>query len=542
MYRVLIVDDERPARETLVYLINWEKTGFEIAESAKNGNEALEKYFMYKPDLIITDIQMPVMDGLELIRQVRLHDNEMKFVILSCHENFQYAREAFRMGVTDYLLKDLLTQDDLYILLEKVKGDLEKNSTKNVNTVNLIEWQDDNEYKDECKSSALKTIVFEDSREIKYKDFVEKYQLNFKRDYFVLLCIHVDDCHNSILSLNYIERKQRINQIINIIRRSLDSMHGGECFYNENGEFVAIACLEEITSQLKLIADCHTVCRTIREKIYAIEGLSITIGVSNGFHKFNEVNARFSEALNAAKLKIFIGKGKNLFYNTRLANGGRFDPDILDKRINKIKVLLEEGDIKGIQKEVNSLYNDDLKGFMQYNYLKHVNSCMFNLIVEYCSKQDIGYDDIFGLKYIPMEQPEKYETVQEISQWFSDVFAKMFDVKNQKGNKIYSRRIKDAINYIHENYVNEISLEQISEQLGLHKNYLCRLFKQETGENITDFIGHYRIEKAKQLIISTNYKLYEIAQKVGFSNAQQFSFNFKRITGQTPADFREGNT
>lgn len=170
MYRVLIIDDEEPARETLKYLIDWGKTSFEISGFAKNGKEALESYAELKPDLIITDIQMPIMDGLELIRKIRTENDSQKFVILSCHENFTYAREAIKYGVSDYLLKDLLTPQDLYSLLEKIKNEMadEKSLKSGDSAYRPHSGIIFNEifYEEEYKNAILQGIAFENLSEV----------------------------------------------------------------------------------------------------------------------------------------------------------------------------------------------------------------------------------------------------------------------------------------------------------------------------------------------------------------------------------------
>lgn len=121
MKTVMLVDDERPARELLKLSIDWEKAGFRILWEARNGRQALEQYQQQKPDLIITDVQMPVMDGLELLKEIKRICPSQNIVILSCHENFSYARQALKYGVMDYLIKDALTEETLYSLLEAVK-------------------------------------------------------------------------------------------------------------------------------------------------------------------------------------------------------------------------------------------------------------------------------------------------------------------------------------------------------------------------------------------------------------------------------------
>lgn len=540
MYKVLIVDDEKPARETLIHLINWEHTSFRIVDSAKNGKEALEKYRVYNPDLIIVDIQMPVMDGLEFIRQVRVNDKEQKFVILSCHENFHYAREAIKMDVADYLLKDLLTPEDLYSVLEKVRYDIEKKSVNK--TVYPRGFSEDlNKYIDEYKDIALKTIVFENPGKEKIDEYIKRFGLKLKNDYHVLFCILVDGYKKIAESLNLNQEKRKCTRILNTINNLLTEKFKGECFYNGNGEYIALVRLEDIRSQLKFVTDCYEICREIRNNVEKAEDITLTIGVSRGFYRLNEVSDRYEEARQITKYKIFVGKGKTLFYNTILPKATHLTPEVLEKKLINIKNHIEKENISAVTKEIDSLYNDSIKGFMQYNYLKYINSSMFNIIVEFCSKEKIKYEGVFGYNYIPVDEVETLETVREMSEWFKTVFVKIIKLKSQKGSKFCSRRVRDAVEYIEKNFNSELGLSQIADALGLHKGYLCRLFKQETGENLTDYILRFRIDKAKQLILTTNLKLYEIAERTGFSSAQQFSLNFKKVAGMTPIEFRDKN-
>lgn len=543
MYKVLIVDDEKPARETLIHLINWENTRFRIVDSAKNGKEALEKYEIYSPELIIVDIQMPVMDGLEFIREVRVNDKEQKFVILSCHENFHYAREAIKMDVTDYLLKDLLTPEDLYAVLEKVRTDLDKRRFRKTANTNERSFPEDfHTYINEYKNMALKSIVFENPGKKRTDEFIRRFDMRLTSNYHVLLCMFIDGYDKIAGALNHSQEKRKISRILNTINNLLGDRFYGECFYNGKGEYVALVGLEDIRSQLKFVADCHEISTTIRSSVERVEDITLTIGVSRGFCGFSEVSERYEEARNITDYKIFVGKGKTLFYNTILPKATNLSPEVLEKRLTGLKACVEEGNIAAAVEGISSIYGGNVKGFMQYNYLKHINSYMFNMIIEFCSKERLRYEEIFGCGYIPVDHVEKLETIQEISEWFKTTFTKIIELKSQKRNKLFSRRVRDAVEFIENNFNSELGLSQIADALGIHKGYLCRLFKQETGENLTDYILRFRIDKAKQLILATNFKLYEVAERTGFSSAQQFSISFKKVTGLTPIEFRDKNS
>jgi len=536
MYKVLVVDDERPARETIRHIINWENTCFKIISYAKNGAEALEMYEKHRPDLIITDIQMPIIDGLELIRRIRHKDNNVKFVILSCHENFNYAKEAIKMGVSDYLLKDLITENDIYWLLQNIKDKLEKENSliKAEHTVAEMDY----EIRDNYKGLALKEMLEGNLHKCEEPSFIEKFGSNMTKKSFAILYMMIDYAKPYANGLSN-QPGLEPSKILDAIYKSLESKCGGACYFNKNGEYVILACLDNNTSQLNFFADCTAICQSIRSKISKTDNFSITFGVSNRFIDLHESAARLKEAIEAAKLKIFIGQGKNIFYNTNITKTMNVSSEAVEKRINIIKSLLDKGEVERVNKELTLLYSEDLRGYMHYNYLKYINTCMFYIIIDFMNKHSIKCKEVFDLEYLPVEIPENLKMVTEISMWFEKIFEKIHQIRESKKNAYFSRRVKDAIEYINMNYAEDIGLEDIARAIGIHKGYLCRLFKQETGENLTDYIINIRINKAKQLIASTNYKLYEIAEKVGYTNSQYFSILFKKVVGMTAVEYRE---
>ena len=539
---MLIVDDEEPGRETLKYLINWERTSFCIAGFAKNGREALNEYFTLKPDLIITDIQMPLMDGLELIKSIRAQDKNQKFVILSCHEEFKYAKEAIRYGISDYLLKDLLTPQDLYSLLEKIKIEIEyenrikldDGTNKFYNSLSFNE----NFYKEECKNIALKDITFDDLTEESLKYYIREFNLNFSTKFYVVLGIVIDDYVKFTEKIDKMQEKYKKYEILRVIKSVLDEFNSGECFYDEKGIFIAVAGIENTNSELYFMSSCHAIANRIHTNIMKHNNITVTIGTSSSFSNLKDIKTKYNEALNIAKYRVFLGKGKTILHNVKSVKAVGLNPVILDKLLNEIRTSLEKGEIEKTKSLIKNIYNDEIKGFAQYNHLKYVNSQMFGIIVEFCSKNNISYSKIFSCEYLPMEKLDEFETVQEMSDWFNNIMEIIVSSNITKLSPIYSKHVSNSIKYIKDNYSKKLGLSQISQELDINKAYFCRIFKQETGENLTDYINKIRIEKAKQLMMSTNDKMYEIAEKVGFTNIQHFNSSFKKVTDQNPLKFK----
>ncbi len=194
MYKVLIVDDELPARETLKKIIDWNQTQFEICGVARNGKEGIDMFETFRPDLIITDIQMPVMDGIRLIQMVKEVCVNQKFIILSCHEKFQYARAALKLGVEDYLLKDLLNPDDLYVLLNKISNDLDQDmQLSEVELGNEFDYQ-----MDAFRFAAIKQLISESIKEDEIGNLITKIPLHLNSEAYVVMYYEFDHYSKSL--------------------------------------------------------------------------------------------------------------------------------------------------------------------------------------------------------------------------------------------------------------------------------------------------------------------------------------------------------
>ncbi|GAB6156028.1 hypothetical protein JCM17380_47800 [Desulfosporosinus burensis] len=535
--KVLVVDDEKPARETLTYLIDWDATAFEIIATAKNGRDALEKYHTLEPDLIITDIQMPVMDGLSLIKAIKQVNKTSKFVILSCHEQFSYARAAIQMGVTDYLIKDLITPQDMYTVLVKVQKELEDQKVV-VDDQSIVKLNEYDEYYDASRTMAMKAIVLEERSTTKKQALIEQFELDIKGSYLVLLIVCLE---KKAVSVDYSKWVNLEKNIFISIKNALEAVSGGECFYYQNGEFIVIAKLEDSVSELKYISKSYEIAHGIYRNIQAAQEISVTIGISRGFYGFDDISQRYKEAQEVTRYKMFLGKGKIIFYNTVFTKVHSLNNTKINQRVKQISQALEENDFKRLSQEVRMFYREDLQGYMQYNYLQEINAHLYSLVMVACNIYSIRYEDLFGCNYIPIQQVEDLDSAEDIGEWFNEVFVQIITRKSRQDNKKYNRHIKAAIKYITSNYTRDIGLSEIAEAISLHKVYLSRLFKHETGDNLVNYIMKVRIEEAKRLILTTDNKLYKIAELVGYNNIQQFSAAFKKITGVTPSEYRDSN-
>jgi two-component system response regulator YesN len=538
MYRVMVVDDEIPAKEILSCIINWESTDFRIVYNASNGREALDNYIQVNPDLIITDIQMPIMNGLDLIEEVQKINKNQRFLILSCYEDFTYAQRAMKMGVTDYLVKDLICPNDLYSILSKTKSELE--SIKNISLQETSFKKEDNllTLLKDHKDIALRKLIFNYLDEEECHKIIKDFNLNLDGKLYALFLIQIDNFFKYLEDENFYVKN--LKEIVNTVTEIIEDSKAGECFYNDNGEFTAIIQLTPTNSEADIINECYSLAEEIKRKVCSIHDISLTVSISSTFKKLTGIKKYFDEVFKLSKMKVFLGTGKIILNNTFVANLN-LDTSILSRRIADIGKAVEENNVNMLKYEITYLYNKDMRGFMQLNYLNYINSSLLDLIVKTSNKYRISYVDIFSSSYIPIESLSSKETVEEMASWFIESFSKIIIIKSNSLIKSkYSKKVQDSIDYINKNLnTYALSLTDIADHINAHKVYLCRIFKEETGENVTQYILKARIEKSKEMILSTSYKLYEISDKLGFTSPQQFSILFKKVTGITPNQFKD---
>lgn len=535
VYKVLVVDDELPAREMIGYLIEWEDTDFYICDYARDGEEAFEKYIIHKPDLIITDIQMPVMDGIEFINKVRKIDKHQKFAILSCHEKFQYVKMALKMGVEDYLLKDLLSSEDLYSLLNKVKIDLKENQ-KIIEKAKVVKERD---YFDEIyKFTTLKKIIFDELSNESLNEHIDKLDLKLHSDAYVLLFFEIDEIPR-IYSVN--EKMDLRRRIFSGIKNGLIDHFDGEVYpHGENG-FIVITQFRKNNSKQKYFDEIYKIINSIRKYTTNSNEVTATIGISKEFYNLKDIKENFVQSKDVVKLKIFLGKNQNLFYNTLFKKTTNTDKEKVDKSLTDIRRLIENGMEQETLRYIKTLYERELKGYLQYNYLMYVNNRLFGYLRDFIYYYKLSYEMIFGTNYISFDEVQNMNSILDMKNWYINHFQKIFERLGKKTQR-YSKRVYDAIKYMETHYAEDISLEDIADACGVHKVYISRHFKEETKCTISKYLLNYRVEKSKELMKNTNLKNIEIAIETGFKNSQIFSLNFKKITGTTPSEYRRSKT
>lgn len=528
MYRVLIVDDEAPARALLKMKVDWASINCEVIDEAKNGKEALEKYHTLKPDLIITDIQMPVMTGLEMITAIRDENRTQPIIILSCHESFSFARKAIKLGVHDYLIKDSFDTEELYSIIDDMfdhSSDKPQPSTAGIQSTN-----------EQRRSIATQQLLYGVLSDEESHKLIHDQHLHLIGHQFILYYLDLE-----IIGLNPMGPKSAMlsdidyELIQNLLRQSMNDS-GEVCHFREN-IFIVLMPVAPIHSQFESRKESIAIANRFRAALSHQYRMQTTIGISNPINHLALLGKAIEEGQHAAYRKIISGYNRT-YVSTATAEDDPFIK-ILNVKLDRISTGLSTSDYSPISKNVKDIYLQNLKGFMQYNYLKHTNWTLLGMLIDHCSLKNISYSDIF-LSRSPWEAIMDEKTVDGMCTWFLGAIERInISQVPPEEEKVYSYHVNNCLRYIQEHYDEKIGLSDLADKFDINNAYLSRIFKKETGVGLTDYINGIRVKEAQKLILETNKKMYEIAELTGFNNTQRFFSIFKKHVGQSPGDFRK---
>lgn len=509
--RILIVDDEFLVRLGVKTSISWEKAGFTVIGEAANALEALNKVAVLQPDVVITDISMPGMSGLELIAKLREKYPRITYVILTNYENFKYAQNAIELGVSHYLLKSDLNTDSILPFFEKLRSDLLLETTELISS---------------CHKSDLLKKWLQDALYTNHTD-IHNYCINCtdvsnkEKNHFFYDDLYIAIKYSGIPNDNIAGNTDMICGIITSVAEIVFPHSVINITYFKY--FYAITILFPVQKDKSVMQDILRKTTVFQQKI----NLYFTLKLYGGFSSVDSASNIYEllkEAESARQQSFFYEKF--IFYTPVVCQTVQ---PILDG-IELIRLVVK-GDYNQLTEFIHTFFSL-LRKSGNYGYLK---TAFF------------GFIDIAQMttKKLPQFFSNKDEafifsflSVKEIEQHIIDAYDEVLK-QNGWGSKKYPNAIiQKCTEYISQNYQKNISEDMVAQHLQITQSYLSTIFKKEIGVNFITYITRYRIEKAKDLLMHTNMRIYEIADAVGFYSPYYFSKIFKKLTGKSCKMFK----
>ena len=523
----MIVDDEPFIRQGLKILIDWEKHGFTISGEAANGKEAVKLMENIDVDLILTDIKMPQMDGMELIRYTKENiSQDIGFIILSGFYEFEYAKKAIKYGVSDYILKPIQKEELIRTLegckeqyrQEKEKQKRLEHSEKIVFDRYLFHMISGNPYKESL-------------------DYVNKYLVDNTQARFINFEYDLSDEKYSILSDG--EKIKAMDLLYDALKTFLkdDWFHA----YRETGRYD-----NEYTVGLiyvKKLAETAELCEKeyINELYQSINsGLEykVILYIGQRVDNIEQISESYKSSLIATTFER-LSKRKGMSYYEEIqgminTNKYPFDKKMMDELIYAI----EENDEITIHKMIDDIYIH-LKTLMAEPKLVEINLnyLIYNL-VNLANDLDPDSDKEEIYKMI-CEDDYKNIAVRGSIKHFRKFVIEFADYLNQLRQNAHGGVLTEIKKEITENYKSNLTLKSLSEKYYINSAYLGQIFKKKYGSSFKDYLNSYRVDRAAELLIRTDEKIYTISSAVGFNNTDYFICKFVQIKGITPLQYRK---
>ncbi|HHV11269.1 MAG TPA: response regulator [Clostridiales bacterium] len=513
--KLMVVDDNLQVREGIHYGIPWEEYGIQEISEFGDGLEAAKALKVFQPDIIIADIRMPNMDGLQLLEQVKKKLNNCKFILISAYSEFSYAQKAINLGADDYILKPIKPGVLIEVVMKKIQEILGERKEKEA-YYHIFE-------KSFIHALTQKSPI---ENEEKIKEFLEnKYQFSLGHNLVFLAILRVEQADGKI------PKKLIQTEVLDWIREQLQdfgvliSMGEKQLLLIGKGEPSLMISLNH-QYQLKVVLS------SINKKMME-NNLAITAGISD-CRGLKEISLVYSHAYEALEDTYYHERGSCLLFIQKNLNGERFPEKIQKDMMEAIRESLIQGDNKELHRHMEALHElgcqkrypkNEMVAFLKRLYLYLVRRC------------DLESDLDFERSTI------------DNALHFSDCirqFEKFLGHSAEKSSKPcnaenYSVMVRNICFFIEEHYDEPLSLESIGEVFERTPNYISSRFKKEVGKSFTDYLIELRIQKAVGLIKYTNTSIGEVAKKVGFSNYAYFSRIFRRYTGKNAGIFRSGN-
>lgn len=527
MYKLLIADDEAWIRERIVNTIDWSKVGAKVIGEACDGKEALEKVESLIPDIIITDIRMPCISGLEFIQELKQRGLNTEIIIISGYSDFDYAQKAVKFGVRDYLLKPVDDEELLRVVGKSIEN-LRK--MKQVNTVLKDLEKKLAKNKPVLKERFYFELINGYINESTVESNLEYFEIQNNEKNYICFLVQLDQDVDAGKDAYLIQMG-----IKNVMQEFSSLLGDSQVISLQYGETVSVISSDMQKSELE--KQVEIMAHRVKNVVFKLFQKSVTIGIGSALKDIMKISASFFESRHALMYKSYLGNNsiytiQNNNQVLRDTSKHRYSIDQITNAVNNVKCseafrLLDKL-IKDV--EANAIRPIDLK-------------VMYVDIVFSIIKSSFEYNNIN--QGIPMFDIEFFNQINEIYNiddftcFLKEKIKLLIDYLDKSRHGSKRKVVQMALEFIKENYNKQITLTHIAEFVLLNPSYFCKIFKSEMGISFTKYLMNYRMEKAVELMEDPTLKIYEIAEQVGYNDVQYFTKIFKSVKGVAPTQYRD---
>lgn len=529
LFKMCVIDDIKSTVDMIATKIPWESYGIEVAGTAKNGEEGLRLIQEARPGIILTDIRMPRMDGLEMTRRIIELLPQCKIIILSAYTDFEYAKQAIRLGAFDFVKKPFSIQEITKIVLE-AKQALESEYDRH-QRIQAME----NKVKESLpllRQEYFSRLLQHETRSEEARYYWDEMRVDMDPEGFAVMIIEIDHFTDKYGSQPAHEIELVKFALHNIIEETIQSETRGVVIRNGPSYY---ACIMNCDFSVEAKRIAETCCSNIADSTR----FTISIGIGSVVHEIHELSASYKSALSALAYHFYTG-GNGVFCFADVPKEREAFPRYAQEREQELLNFLRAGNLEKTLEELDRLFGE-MTHFHPLPDPHYVRSLYYELALVILRT----FYELVPLAVLqPYDQKLRDRSNQELFtiMKFQQLLKKLCGagcawVEKERASDS-AQLIYRAVEYIRGNLHLDLTVDLCARQMHISGGHFASLFKKVTGVTFNQFVTTERIEKAKRLMIE-NYQIQEIAQSLGYGHRRYFSEVFKKHTGQTPSEFKE---
>ena len=533
MYKILLVDDEILVRDAIRENIDWGKLDCELIGDCENGKQAVEFVKTHEVDIVLTDILMPYMDGMELSHF--LHDNypDILIVIFSGFGEFEYAKKAIQYNVSEYMLKPVTAMELTKVIGNmKEKLDSRKKEQRKMESLTQVS-QDYHKNANVIRSKALDCLV-KCTRDVQVSlDELERMGITFQAASYRVAVFDIDT-YSDMYQMD-MDKQQESALMAFVLFNVGDEIVVQEkagVVYQEGNNRVCIIFAGNRTKEFS--ENIHRICHEIQKKVKEVIGLETSIGIGSWVRSPYELIYSYRLAAKAIDYRYLLGG--NLLFDMEEK---KTDNSIF--LINDLEIITESiksGDRRLMEKTLGQIETEIKSALVEKSYACIYLQQVIRAIGNTCQSLSEEPEKIIAQREALLKAVTEQRMFSQAAALVEKYAQEVFDALQELNSSSGQRQGMLAMDYIQKNYMDPcLSLNSICSYLNISTSYFSTIFKEMTGETFIEVLTRVRMEKAKELLENTTMKNYEIAEKVGFSDPHYFGISFKKITGKTPTEY-----
>lgn len=546
MYKLLIVDDEEEVRKGIIDKIDWGFYGFQIVGEAENGREALEQMDKVVPDVVITDIKMPFMDGLHLSEILKDKFPVTRIIILTGFDEFEYAQKAIKANVTEYILKPVSSKDIIEVLI-RLKSIIDAEIAKKEDLKALKEKY--NKMLPLLREKFLAALL---TSRLSKSEILEKssmYGLDICGRGFAVSVLSIDyDTMAEKYEAGSAEQQKQASfripedkellkfTVLNITEEIVEKYGIGITFlHNDLIAIIFNICAEDWGNGMEKPL---SVLEEIRYYIRKYFSVTVTVGMGTCCEDASHITDSFENAMIALDYSLILGNNR-IIYIEDIEPGSK-DKIVFDElKEHTLASCIKVGTNHEIKKVIDGIFKEFIEAKASFKDCQIYLLRVLTTILKVASDLNIDMENVLGINYNLFVEIYKFTDLRDIMQWLLTICTKIMGYISKERQDTCKFLINNAKEYLQEHYhESDMTLEKLSNYLHISPTYFSMIFKKETKFTFINYLTLLRMDTAKMLLRTTNMKTFEIAESVGYSEPNYFSYCFKKNFNISPSEYR----